>query len=109
MACAFCRDSASPRSTRRRSSRFRAGLPFMGAVKALRAPEHEIFGDVAEPRCAFAVRLEFAGRAAGQLLRDLMRALEPEDCRISCFFLRHVRSEERRVGKECRSRWSPYH
>ena len=21
---------------------------------------------------------------------------------------RHVRSEERRVGKECRSRWSPY-
>src|ERR1039457_2778404 len=23
--------------------------------------------------------------------------------------LRHTRSEERRVGKECRSRWSPYH
>src|SRR5256886_4001676 len=23
--------------------------------------------------------------------------------------LRHARSEERRVGKECRSRWSPYH
>ena len=22
---------------------------------------------------------------------------------------RHGRSEERRVGKECRSRWSPYH
>ena len=22
---------------------------------------------------------------------------------------KHVRSEERRVGKECRSRWSPYH
>src|SRR2546426_10328472 len=22
---------------------------------------------------------------------------------------RHERSEERRVGKECRSRWSPYH
>ena len=22
---------------------------------------------------------------------------------------RHKRSEERRVGKECRSRWSPYH
>ena len=21
----------------------------------------------------------------------------------------HTRSEERRVGKECRSRWSPYH
>src|SRR3712207_8113446 len=24
-------------------------------------------------------------------------------------FLRTKRSEERRVGKECRSRWSPYH
>ena len=23
--------------------------------------------------------------------------------------LTHDRSEERRVGKECRSRWSPYH
>ena len=23
--------------------------------------------------------------------------------------LKHRRSEERRVGKECRSRWSPYH
>ena len=23
--------------------------------------------------------------------------------------LRRVRSEERRVGKECRSRWAPYH
>ena len=22
---------------------------------------------------------------------------------------RNLRSEERRVGKECRSRWSPYH
>ena len=30
-----------------------------------------------------------------------------------CFYkdarLRRIRSEERRVGKECRSRWSPYH
>ena len=24
-------------------------------------------------------------------------------------YLRDFRSEERRVGKECRSRWSPYH
>src|SRR3990167_8575330 len=26
-----------------------------------------------------------------------------------CKTIEHVRSEERRVGKECRSRWSPYH
>ena len=25
------------------------------------------------------------------------------------FYLAGTRSEERRVGKECRSRWSPYH
>ena len=25
------------------------------------------------------------------------------------FFITQLRSEERRVGKECRSRWSPYH
>ena len=25
------------------------------------------------------------------------------------FIIIGVRSEERRVGKECRSRWSPYH
>ena len=28
---------------------------------------------------------------------------------ISVFSEEQVRSEERRVGKECRSRWSPYH
>ena len=27
----------------------------------------------------------------------------------AAFDRRYVRSEERRVGKECRSRWSPYH
>ena len=25
------------------------------------------------------------------------------------YLLGNLRSEERRVGKECRSRWSPYH
>src|SRR5260221_14561317 len=28
---------------------------------------------------------------------------------IAGFWMIQVRSEERRVGKECRSRWSPYH
>ena len=31
-------------------------------------------------------------------------------CRDDCSpNMEDVRSEERRVGKECRSRWSPYH
>ena len=48
----------------------------------------------------------------------------PDYCRFSSQYLNHAeenpdtvvlettddfRSEERRVGKECRSRWSPYH
>ena len=33
---------------------------------------------------------------------ELIRRFSP-DCIVS------TRSEERRVGKECRSRWSPYH
>ena len=28
---------------------------------------------------------------------------------VACEFPAAPRSEERRVGKECRSRWSPYH
>src|SRR2546422_3835850 len=38
------------------------------------------------------------------LLRNFMGAL-PRDVLESA----SIRSEERRVGKECRSRWSPYH
>ena len=39
----------------------------------------------------------------------------PDDTAVSAAVLDHTRddvaerSEERRVGKECRSRWSPYH
>ena len=36
--------------------------------------------------------------------RTLIKAME--EGRIECDM---IRSEERRVGKECRSRWSPYH
>ena len=31
------------------------------------------------------------------------------DALLGAAALRDIRSEERRVGKECRSRWSPYH
>ena len=33
----------------------------------------------------------------------------PWALKLPCVILVLVRSEERRVGKECRSRWSPYH
>ena len=34
---------------------------------------------------------------------------EPADILLDWENLNPARSEERRVGKECRSRWSPYH
>src|SRR6185312_17356254 len=44
----------------------------------------------------------FLSRDVVDLARELMATL-PEP------LARAMRSEERRVGKECRSRWSPYH
>src|SRR3989454_11172420 len=56
-----------------------------------------------------------AGHLARQVVGDAPRrdrAGQPAHDRVRCIgppqLLEH-RSEERRVGKECRSRWSPYH
>src|SRR5688572_22577483 len=38
-----------------------------------------------------------------------MKAVEKSGFAAALKAKRHDRSEERRVGKECRSRWSPYH
>ena len=38
----------------------------------------------------------------------LLRLIECSNGVVQHMF-RNERSEERRVGKECRSRWSPYH
>src|SRR2546430_10877020 len=40
-------------------------------------------------------------------LATLLIAHEPDCAAVEGVI--YVRSEERRVGKECRSRWSPYH
>ena len=61
-----------------------------------------------------------AKRRQGQFIGKLMRRLDPEALEAVRAALRAehgrsaketllLRSEERRVGKECRSRWSPYH
>ena len=46
-------------------------------------------------------RAACAGEVNGEVV-DLRTVIE-EDAELN------IRSEERRVGKECRSRWSPYH
>src|SRR5712672_3717400 len=40
-------------------------------------------------------------------MKTLFRAREVLS--VCAYIFRLLRSEERRVGKECRSRWSPYH
>src|SRR5260370_10256277 len=39
----------------------------------------------------------------------IIDAMHTEDFRVAVKKFTSKRSEERRVGKECRSRWSPYH
>src|SRR3989449_11413943 len=52
--------------------------------------------------------LTVKGNANAYMLRSLEKA-EAVDRHTVKFTLKEPRSEERRVGKECRSRWSPYH
>ena len=47
------------------------------------------------------IGLTYPKRAAGLVKRGRARFVNDNTIRL--------RSEERRVGKECRSRWSPYH
>ena len=49
-----------------------------------------------------------------QKIRDIAPVIEKTEyevfrCDAEVKKLHATRSEERRVGKECRSRWSPYH
>ena len=46
---------------------------------------------------------------AGAMLAQARRKTPPELAERVRFENGDARSEERRVGKECRSRWSPYH
>src|SRR5256885_16558684 len=67
---------------------------------------------VAEPNRAATVAYLRAREQVTSVYREVMRAVWLEnDARQRVSALTYVvdRSEERRVGKECRSRWSPYH
>src|SRR3989449_2511264 len=49
------------------------------------------------------------GVALGVMMVPVALRSTEEFLRLVPDSLREARSEERRVGKECRSRWSPYH
>ena len=44
-----------------------------------------------------------------EFMENGLEAELDEDLGYSRYDYKNKRSEERRVGKECRSRWSPYH
>ena len=47
---------------------------------------------------------------AGESAREILETIQPAITLLGLGIgAALVRSEERRVGKECRSRWSPYH
>src|SRR6266511_1450147 len=75
-----------------------------GAVRKLGGLVRRVKAQGAATRTRFRDR----GRAAGRRIRQLSHALRRRSGEAMAEVDR-LRSEERRVGKECRSRWSPYH
>src|SRR5256885_2616352 len=67
---------------------------------SLRSPEASAARRLLRTRARYA----YPGAEHSFLAVRLARPL-----RIEMIFITRQRSEERRVGKECRSRWSPYH
>src|SRR2546430_15938772 len=67
--------------------------------------EHHALGTEGEEQVVDTQLVERGGQRVGvrQIERRAHRLLELPAIRLE------QRSEERRVGKECRSRWSPYH
>ena len=71
----------------------------LAAYKAAGIDAHGYVADVSDED---AVNAMVAKMDIHQPAADFRRECCPSDCH-------RRRSEERRVGKECRSRWSPYH
>ena len=67
-------------------------------TKELTKLSEDIKGD--KKRVAEVATISAGDEAIGALIADVMDKIGPNGL---------CRSEERRVGKECRSRWSPYH
>ena len=42
-------------------------------------------------------------------VQQAIKLLQMTNLEVNEYIEENFRSEERRVGKECRSRWSPYH
>ena len=83
----------------------------MGVVKQLKAAQAGDFGGLIGP---FEVTLAELAAAAttNQVTPELItriHELAPQSRGPNQDAAKNIRSEERRVGKECRSRWAPDH
>ena len=58
------------------------------------------------PEFAFVILHYMAKQETIDCVASILEKTKAEPMKVSIVI---VRSEERRVGKECRSRWSPYH
>ena len=64
---------------------------------------------VEAPACHLCEQAKSALAVLAQSFPMTVRVLSIDDEAGRALMEQHRRSEERRVGKECRSRWSPYH
>src|SRR5687767_3625848 len=87
-----------------------AGLPVvMGMICVSSVADGEPLALV-DVRAVTALRTgAVAAVAAQELAREDARTVGMIGCGLHGTWAARCRSEERRVGKECRSRWSPYH
>src|SRR3712207_3399778 len=91
--------------------------PFADRAHHLAAPRTGRLAEEIPPGGAERPDLPMSRERRGRTLAWMVGAQHPEDPRqLPAIRVRHarppsilIRSEERRVGKECRSRWSPYH
>src|SRR3989441_13058004 len=77
----------------------------IGMSAAITGPASSTYAPTYEAYKAYFKRVNDAGGINGQKVEIAYEDDRGEPQRAAA----NARSEERRVGKECRSRWSPYH
>src|ERR1041385_4267434 len=75
--------------------------------KVRTGPREKVFADQFFRGCVVLCAVAVMA-IVGLIVFELLRESRPSMFKFGFKFLTR-RSEERRVGKECRSRWSPYH
>ena len=117
----FCGSALRPPGTVLDGVDYLLGVIAPGAPADVRAADDPrlmgaiVAGFDADPRLAVVAAAllrrtgDYTPTPLSVLAVPLLPALDALDVDEELHLLALVRSEERRVGKECRSRWSPYH